>query len=72
MPAPYPGPSQEAPENLPEISRELRHDIRGLLSPAVLRADQLSTHPDESVRTKAEQILEALDRITERIQSARS
>ncbi len=40
----------------------LRHDLRGLLSPAMLAADQMSMHSDPHVRSCAERILESLDR----------
>lgn len=52
-----------------EISPKLRHDLRGIISPAVLCADQLSMHQDELVRNRAEQILEALDRATDRLKA---
>ncbi|GEN61968.1 hypothetical protein [Acetobacter oeni] len=55
-----------------EISSKLRHDLRGIISPAVLCADHLSTHQDETVRIRAEQILAALDRTTDRLKSAKS
>ncbi|NHN87856.1 hypothetical protein [Acetobacter conturbans] len=55
-----------------EISPTLRHDLRGILSPAVLCADQLTLSPDETTRTRAGQILDALDRATDRLKAART
>lgn len=56
----------------PEISPRLRHDLRGLIAPAMLTADQLALSPDETTRTRAKQILAALDRMTERLKSSKS
>ncbi|MDG6094167.1 hypothetical protein LOC54_03390 [Acetobacter sp. AN02] len=39
-----------------------RHDLRGLLSPAMLAADQLSLNPDPQIRKLSGQILDSLDR----------
>ncbi|NHO31562.1 hypothetical protein [Acetobacter fallax] len=60
------------PDFVPEISPKLRHDLRGIISPAVLCADQLSTYQDETVRNRAEQILTALDLATDRLRTART
>lgn len=68
-------PAQKAPPPQPaqsEITPQLRHDLRGILSPAVLCADQLTLSADEKTRTRATQILDALDRATERLKSART
>ncbi|AQS85411.1 MAG: hypothetical protein ABF876_03760 [Acetobacter aceti] len=56
----------------PEISHQLRHDLRGLISPAMLAADQLSLSTDQATRTRAEQILAALDRLAERLKTAKT
>jgi hypothetical protein len=39
----------------------LRHDLRGALSPALLRADGLTRHEDGGVRAQAEGIMLSLD-----------
>ncbi|MBO1358401.1 hypothetical protein J2D73_01130 [Acetobacter sacchari] len=57
-------------DNIATISPKLRHDLRGLISPAVLSADQLSSHEDPEVRRRAEQVLDALDRTTALIKAA--
>lgn len=55
-----------------EISPQLRHDLRGMISPAMLAADQLSLSTDETTRGRAEQILAALDRMAERLKTVKS
>ncbi len=37
------------------------HDIRGILSPALIKADLLSAHPDAQVRAGAEVIIQAIE-----------
>ncbi|QEO16638.1 SoxR reducing system RseC family protein [Acetobacter vaccinii] len=59
----------ETPQ-LPPANQEdkkLRHDIRGIISPAMLVADQLATNPDPDVRRAAETINNTLDRLTDRL-----
>ncbi|GBQ29960.1 hypothetical protein HLH34_07000 [Gluconacetobacter azotocaptans] len=43
------------------------HDVRGLLSPAVLQADKLTTHSDPQVRDAAEGILNAVEQAVQRL-----
>ena len=69
-PAPHEPPQPQPAQS--EITPQLRHDLRGILSPAVLSADQLTFSADETTRTRATQILDALDRATERLKSART
>lgn len=64
--------SEKATQPAPEISHQLRHDLRGMISPAMLAADQLSLSADEATRTRAEQILSALDRMTERLKTTKA
>ncbi|OUJ11740.1 hypothetical protein [Acetobacter sp. DsW_063] len=67
----YMTPPGATGDNSATISPKLRHDLRGLISPAVLSADQLSSHEDPEVRRRAEQVLDALDRTTALIKAAR-
>ncbi len=64
--------SEKATQPAPEISHQLRHDLRGMISPAMLAADQLSLSSDEATRTRAEQILSALDRMAERLKTTKT
>jgi hypothetical protein len=45
--------------------QKLRHDVRGALSPALLTADRLTGHADESVRRGAEIMVKAVERAVE-------
>lgn len=44
--------------------KKLRHDLRNLLSPALLTADILSQHADQNVRHQAETIISAIESAT--------
>lgn len=46
---------------------KLRHDLRGLMSPAMLAAEQLSLNPDPQIQKAADTINAALDRLTARL-----
>lgn len=50
-----------------KAASELRHDIRGSLSPALLNADRLSTHPDATVRRAADTMIGTVERIEARL-----
>lgn len=43
----------------------LGHDLRGILSPALLAAERLQAHSDPSVRRSADALVRAVDRATE-------
>jgi hypothetical protein len=45
----------------------LRHDLRGILSPALLTADRLLEHPEPSVRRAGEVVVRTVDRATARL-----
>ncbi|WP_239020051.1 hypothetical protein [Novacetimonas maltaceti] len=47
------------------------HDIRGLLSPAMMQADILSAHPDARVRAGAEAIIKAIEATVGRMDQIR-
>ncbi|GBQ84679.1 hypothetical protein AA13595_1477 [Gluconacetobacter johannae DSM 13595] len=51
----------------PHQTARVLHDVRGLLSPAVLQADKLTTHPDPQVRDAAECILNAVEQAVQRL-----
>ncbi|GBR18498.1 hypothetical protein GCM10010937_04340 [Gluconobacter japonicus] len=53
---PTPTPSQTVE------SSAFRHDLRNALSPALLCADILSSHTDDSVRQNAETIIQSLEK----------
>jgi hypothetical protein len=57
----------------PDAARaaELRHDLRGLLSPAMMVADRLIEHEDPAVRRAGEVVLRTVERITERLERER-
>jgi signal transduction histidine kinase len=45
----------------------LRHDLNGILSPALLTADRLLNSPDPSVRRAGEVMVRTVDRATARL-----
>jgi len=45
----------------------LQHDVRGLLTPALLAADLLRRHADLAVVKRAETVVSAIMRIVERV-----
>ncbi len=46
---------------------QLRHDLRGILSPAMLTADRLTTSQDPLVRRAAEAMISTVERAEERL-----
>ncbi|MFW7270189.1 hypothetical protein ACMAUO_19920 [Gluconacetobacter sp. Hr-1-5] len=67
-------PSDAAPTDTPTESTpapasraKVLHDIRGLLSPAMLAADRLSLHADPKVRELAEQIVRSIEQAAQRL-----
>ncbi|NVN01119.1 MULTISPECIES: hypothetical protein [Asaia] len=49
----------------------LRHDLRNDLATALLAADLLTNHADESVQRHATSIVNALEKATERLKRSR-
>ncbi len=49
----------------------LRHDIRGILSPALLVADRLISHEDAGIRRAGEVMVRTVDRATARLGETR-
>ena len=49
----------------------LRHDIRGMLAPALLVVDRLLAHSDPKVAKAGETVLKAIKRVEERLIATR-
>jgi hypothetical protein len=49
----------------------LRHDVRGLLSPAVLVSDRLTAHPDPEVVRVGETVMGVVTRVIDRLATTR-
>ena len=52
------------------VFRKLGHDLRGILSPAMMVAERLEDNPDPAISSAGTMILEALDRAVEMIAKA--
>jgi len=50
----------------------LRHDLRGMLAPALLVVDRLLAHSDPKVAKAGETVLKAIGRVEERLVATRS
>ena len=67
--------SQQRSERLAELEAQtasLRHDVRNMLSPALLSADRLTGHDDPTVAKAATVIVRAVDRTAERLAATRA
>ena len=67
--------SRHCMERLAELESQnsaLRHDVRGILSPALLTADRLAAHADPKVAKAADAMIRAVERAAERLQSPRN
>lgn len=49
----------------------LRHDLRGMLSPALLTADRLTEHEDPKVSRTGQIVVRAINRATERLSATK-
>ncbi len=56
---------------LEAATSSLRHDLRGILSAAMLISDRLITHSDPKVVRAGETIISAIQRATERLAETR-
>lgn len=56
---------------LETTTASLRHDLRGMLSPAMLVSDRLLTHADPKVVRAGETIVRSIGRVTERLAATR-
>ena len=57
-------------ERLRELTQQvatLRHDLRGILSPAMLVADRLLDNPDPGVKRAGEMVVRMVERMTARL-----
>lgn len=57
---------------LEEAMSSLRHDIRGMLAPALLVTDRLLAHADPKVVRAGETVMKAVRRAEERLVATRS
>ncbi len=70
---PMPAPSVAVAPVEPDMLARLRHDLRGILSPALLTADRLlATTDDALVRRAAETMIETVERANARLTATRS
>lgn len=72
-----PQPATAAPPASPtapaaDSDQKLRHDIRGIVSPAMLAAEQLSLHKDPVIEKAAATINDSLDRLTARLKQRKT
>lgn len=78
MSDPEPGePDQDVARKLARLTAleaatsSLRHDVRGMLSPALLVADRLLAHSDPKVVRAGETVIKAINRAIERLTETR-
>ncbi len=67
LPDPAPAPESAAVLRLEEYRRHtaaLRHDLRGVLSPALMMSDRLIKHPDAAVQRAGNAVVRSIDRAT--------
>jgi len=66
--------AQVSEERVREMHRQLatlRHDLRGILSPAMLVADRLLDNPDPAVKRSGELVMRTVERMTARLAETR-
>ncbi len=63
-PAPDPTPLQARVQELEAAATSLRHDLRGVLSPALMMSDRLVNHTDPAIRRAGEAVVRSVDRAT--------
>lgn len=64
--------SQGRLAELEAATSSLRHDLRGILSPALMTADRLLGSPDPMTRRAAEAMVRAVERSSERLSQTRT
>jgi signal transduction histidine kinase len=67
-----PAEAAERIEHLERLVAQMRHDVCGALSPALLMADLLLNQPDPKVRLAAERIVQAIERTTTLVRASRA
>lgn len=71
-------PDQETADKLARLAEleattsSLRHDLRGMLAPALLVADRLLAHSDPKVVRAGETVVKAINRAEERLVATRA
>lgn len=65
-------PSEERVRELEEAISKLRHDLNGILSPALLNADRLLANPDPTIRRIGEVVAATVDRAATRLAATRA
>ena len=69
-PAPIPAGVAEAADKLHVLEAKtssLRHDLRGILSPAYLTAERLLTHADPQAKRAGEMMIKTIERASARL-----
>jgi hypothetical protein len=64
---PLPAPAFVEPEDTSVTIRALRHDLRGILSPAMLIADRLQSHADPAVQRAGAVVMRTVERAAARL-----
>jgi hypothetical protein len=73
IPAPVaPEPATPAAAAAKDPNAVLRHDLRGLLSPALMVSDRLMAHGDPAVRRAGEVVVKTVQRLTDRLEETRT
>ncbi len=62
--------AEEANARLVKAAGEMRHDLRGILSPALLTADRLTTSQDPVARRAGETMVATIDRAEQRLRQS--
>ncbi len=61
-------PQADPPSPAPrESGVTLRHDVRGMLAPALMVSDRLLAHPDPDVKRAGEVVARTVQRVTDRL-----
>jgi len=64
-----PPPAAASEDDASLYVRRLRHDLRGALSPAMLTADRLLSHPDPTARRYGEVICQSVERAAQLLET---
>lgn len=64
--------SAPEPAHTPDSDQKLRHDIRGIISPAMLAAEQLALRNDPAIEKATATINDSLDRLTARLKQRKA
>ncbi len=75
LPASRPAITNEAEVKLLALETKtssLRHDLRGILSPAYLTAERLLNNDDPAAKRAGEMMMKAVDRVSDRLNETKS